>query len=83
MGKRRKGRGGLEGVEQAGDAGGGEKGGKRPQDKGRHVHPAETSSWQEEVKHFEYKYTHGFRVVPPYKVKRLYKGAFKALLRRY
>ena len=83
MGKRRKGREGLEGVEQGGDAGGGGKGGKRPQDKGRHVHPAETSSWQEEVKHFEYKYTHGFRVVPPYKVKRLYKGAIKALLRHY
>jgi len=26
--------------------GGGGVGGKRPQDKGRHVHPVETSSWQ-------------------------------------
>ena len=30
------------------------------------MHPEETSSWQEEVKHFEYRYTKSFRVVPPY-----------------
>ena len=49
------------------DGGGPDTGAKRPQDKGRYIHPAETSCWQEEVKHFDYKYTATFRVVPPYK----------------
>ena len=63
MGKRRKNKGAIEG----GDQGGGGADRKRPQDKGRFVHPVECSSWQEEVKHFDYKYTGSFRVVPPYK----------------
>jgi len=44
MGKRKKGRGTGEGGNGA--EGGGDAGGKRPQDKGRHIHPVETSSWQ-------------------------------------
>ena len=58
---------GAQGGSGAGGPGGRGPGERRPQDKGRHIHPVETSSWQEEVKHFEYRYTKSFRVVPPYK----------------
>ena len=44
MGKRKKGRAAGQRSEEGGAAAG-----KRPQDKGRHVHPVETSSWQVRV----------------------------------
>ncbi|EKX48445.1 hypothetical protein GUITHDRAFT_151750, partial [Guillardia theta CCMP2712] len=40
---------------------------KRPQDKNRFLHPAETSCWQNEVKEWTFHYTERFRVVPPYR----------------